>query len=1090
MPTRSKAVAQSLTYSLYSSADFYLIRAPLLPAQAFLSLTSGSPALVEGSLEQRLQAQQNACIQELQILAKDPRVMGALAVASPSLLESVEKLARVKASPARNERTYAGLLRYLIRMSTRPTPFGLFSGVAAGTFADTTSLHLAFPPLAGTRSRPDMSWLLSLLQKIEANQEVVSQLRVSANQLAYVAGGRVLLPVADTYGQQDNRAISLRATSVVLKALELAQHFLPYAELHRALQEAFPSALPQQIDRLLWQLWENHLLVSDLHPPLTAARPAHYVYRRLSQVRDDEELGSRLGTVLRHMEELDAASPDTLLEKFKQTQDAQEKLLPAGEKPRMQIQMDASLALKAAGLHDSIGKAAAQIAELLLRMTPVPEGPAHLKEYRSLFSEKYGEHAEVPLLDLLSPEHGLDAPAGYTQPPRSSPLRSSGAQSDNNERERILQDLVMWTVNQRRIEVELTDGLLGRLESWSPRREQAPRSLEIYLQVHAHSRAALDRGEWQAVLSPNCGSLDAGRTFGRFFDILGEQEKEQLRALIAREESLLPEAIFAELSYQPPLARSANVAIRPPLRSYEIVVGTTPSVPLERVLLLSDLVVSIRNGRFYLRSLRLGKQVVVCQTHMLNIQLAPNVCRFISEISYDGLPLLSSFQWGKLDTAPFLPRVVRKEGTATLVLSPAQWKLHAGTIEARGTGSEEARWFAGLQYWREHWQVPRYVYLAEFDNRLLLDLEQPMLVAQLRAKLSASKETRLTLQELLPDFAGLWLRDEQEAGYFSEIVVPLLRSDALDSSAQREARLVQPTISPRVVTPRERKYFPGERWCYFKLYAAPRQHDEIIAGPLRDLIRALHERRLIDCWFYLRYTDPESHLRLRVRAREDASIQPLFTTLLQWSRQLAEQGWLNRYSIDSYERETERYGGPASIELLEQVFSIDSSVVSNVLAAQFAHQLTLEPLEVAVFTLDSFFAAWGYDFERRLQWIRARTEPYALSKEFRPVRKRYCELLAPWQVQPDTSLQAQRELLLKLTSVQNVPLGAVGRQVRALAEQGELWRTEDDILASLAHMHKIRLLDLDRQKEQRMYAFWRQSLESIGRRPTRGDRQG
>lgn len=100
-----------------------------------------------------------------------------------------------------------------------------------------------------------------------------------------------------------------------------------------------------------------------------------------------------------------------------------------------------------------------------------------------------------------------------------------------------------------------------------------------------------------------------GRTFGRFSDLLGEVGIEHLRTLARREGALRPERIFAELSSQPLQTRQANVAIRLPIRSYEIVVGTAPSVPPEHILSLNHLVVDIQHGRFYVRSLRFGKWV-------------------------------------------------------------------------------------------------------------------------------------------------------------------------------------------------------------------------------------------------------------------------------------------------------------------------------------------------------------------------------------------------------------------------------------------------------------------------------------------------
>src|SRR4029077_16832764 len=103
--------------------------------------------------------------------------------------------------------------------------------------------------------------------------------------------------------------------------------------------------------------------------------------------------------------------------------------------------------------------------------------------------------------------------------------------------------------------------------------------------------------------------------------------------------------------------------------------------------------------------------------------------------------------------------------------------------------------------------------------RLLLDLENPLMAAELRDALKRLKgHAQLTLDEVLPDLAHLWLRDAQDAGYFSEIVVPLLRADALAPLTRPVPQEKRFTPQGQVITPAERKRFPGEDWIYLKLY--------------------------------------------------------------------------------------------------------------------------------------------------------------------------------------------------------------------------------------------------------------------------------
>jgi thiopeptide-type bacteriocin biosynthesis protein len=210
--------------------------------------------------------------------------------------------------------------------------------------------------------------------------------------------------------------------------------------------------------------------------------------------------------------------------------------------------------------------------------------------------------------------------------------------------------------------------------------------------------------------------------------------------------------------------------------------------------------------------------------------------------------------------------------------------------------------------------------------------------------------------------------------------------------------------------------------------------------------------------------------------------------LLSWSNQLIARGLLRRSTLDTYEREVARYGGPLAIDLLEQVMCLDSDLCSNLLASQYAHRLLLDPLPVAVFSLDRFFSAWNYDAHQRLRWLEKRTERYNWSKEFHHERKQYCELLIPWDEPLDPWLAAQRTLLHTLLAPLEKHLPPLAAQVRELAHIGHLWVTEEDLLASLAHLHTIRFLGPGANKEQQLYAFWRHTLESIQRRSARQGR--
>ncbi|HVU67306.1 MAG TPA: lantibiotic dehydratase family protein, partial [Ktedonobacteraceae bacterium] len=594
-------------------------------------------------------------------LSASSLVEAAIALASPSLYEGIVRLHSGEMHARREKHIFSGLLRYLVRMSTRPTPFGLFAGIAPGFFGEKTTLQLGVPALGRLRTRPDMSWLLALLKHLEASPSLLTRLTVQRNQLVYPVGGRIILLDDDPYGQKQDQTLSLRATPAVRKTLELTHEPVAYPVLRDALQASFPGVKQEKIVHLLEQLWEHGVLISTLHPSLTDVQPASTLLRQLEKLEGTDEARQLLAAVLAFSAAVEQGKAGQPLE-FPAELAALQRVRTSSQRHTPLIQVDSLLSLSAPTLHKDIGTVAARAAELLLRLTPFPQGAPHLQAYRHQFLEKYGPGAEVPLLELLSPELGLDAPPGYTRPPRAYQENGAARHQHQERRERVLQTLMQEALADQSLEVALTRDHLAALETWQPRAEQAPRSLEIYLHIHAASRQALDEGHFWAIVGPNPGSSGAGRSSGRFFDLLGPQTLDALRQLLAREEALEADAIFAEFSYQPTNAREANVALRPLLRTYEIAVGTTPALPSTSVIPLHDLLVGVRDERFYLRSRRLNKRVIVCQLHMLTAVQAPNVCRFLTEIASDGLPMLAGFDWGSLASAPFLPRVTVPHG--------------------------------------------------------------------------------------------------------------------------------------------------------------------------------------------------------------------------------------------------------------------------------------------------------------------------------------------------------------------------------------------------------------------------------------------
>jgi thiopeptide-type bacteriocin biosynthesis protein len=85
-----------------------------------------------------------------------------------------------------------------------------------------------------------------------------------------------------------------------------------------------------------------------------------------------------------------------------------------------------------------------------------------------------------------------------------------------------------------------------------------------------------------------------------------------------------------------------------------------------------------------------------------------------------------------------------------------------------------------------------------------------------------------------------------------------------------------------------------------------------------------------DRWFFLRYADPDFHIRVRFHG-EPGAVSQLIPAIHERCAPLVADGLIHRVQLDTYDREIERYGGDAGIELAEQLFHADSEAVLAVI---------------------------------------------------------------------------------------------------------------------------------------------------------------
>jgi thiopeptide-type bacteriocin biosynthesis protein len=1013
-----------------------MLRAPLLPVERFLDIF----------------AQPDRTEARLLALAREPVFREALWIASPTLARDLEVLERSgELAPKRRRSLLQGLARYAIRATTRPTPFGAFAGVGEARLQE-TGLRSFTQGRPEKRARLDYREVMKLVKELERDPEIRAHLTFFANPAAYRWGERMRLGYRDSYAQGERSAqLSLRVTEVVEKALAWTTTPLSYAELRARFQEAYPESRLEQIDAFLQTLIEQQLLLSTLRPPLTEVDPLAYLISKVvSSTVSRPSRASDHAKVARLQELQEAAvayNDRPLGAGLGELRALYDKLGYSFGTRQTCLQVDLKLgALELAFPSDvqaELGRAAEALARLFAES---PTGP--LERYRSEFLEQYGER-EVPLLELLDEEVGLGPPPGYRHPPPQRPWPAPAPSREKHElRHRYLARLVGEAARLGLKEIELNETELAESFSLPPLVAS-----DLFVTTLASDVSALRRGDLTLLLS-SLGGANSGATYGRFA-YLEPAFHAHLQRLTEDEAAPHPDLVFADLTYVGQEGHVSNVAIHPSLYAHEIAVATTPGVPFEAHLPLNDLLVGVQAGRFYVRSRKLNCEVVVRAPHLLNKALAPNVVRFLQDIADANRLAVPAWEWGALQELPFLPRV----RLGRVVLAPARWRLP----EELATEREEARWHERLQRWREAWDLPRYVHAGSYDNRLLLDLEHPLCRELLHGLVR--QEVRV-LEEALWEKGLACATDAQGQTYVAELALPYRPAEP--------APLPRATLAPLIgeVPVEQRRLLPGQGCLYFKLYGPPSHQNDVLEA-LAGLLQAEAVR-----WFFVRYRDPEAHLRFRILAPSPVlgELQPRFVAVLE---RLRARGFLTRVLLDTYERELERYGGPITMPLCETIFALDSAAVLALNAHLDKNSRPLD--ELALVSIDTLARGLGLPQDARHALYLQLDEGYAAEKKGEP------DYAAKVKVQANEQRARVWELLREakengaLARWQREVIGALRPHAEELTRQiaaGASRHPLTELAASLVHMHANRL-GLDRYQEHRAIATLRRAYDGF-----------
>ncbi len=452
---------------------------------------------------------------------------------------------------------------------------------------------------------------------------------------------------------------------------------------------------------------------------------------------------------------------------------------------------------------------------------------------------------------------------------------------------------------------------------------------------------------------------------------------------------------------------------------------------------VDDLYVGVEANACFLYSAKLGKRVRLRSTHMMNPAHMPPVARFLDALTRQGTRAPGPRFSQGLQSAPFIPRI----RCGRLVLSRARWLIDAQEL------ADDARTRAVLEQYRVNWALPRFCYLVDADNRLVIETTSEAGRGLLRDQGVKAGRKFVVLQEMLPGFEHAWLRSA-DGPRFAEFVADFVRTPRAVTS--NGARL------PVMDLAQNRERGPGSDWVYLKLYGGQKRADELLRSEVPALVERLKNGGRLVNWFFVRFADPLPHVRLRFHFSDVETAQHELTAMFSWAAQLLAEAKIDRYAADTYVPELERYGGAQAMLAVERLFSIDSDAALAALAR--TPRDVDERCVAAVLAFDPFARVAGDDATAD------NGKQPKLDANDRANIKRLERLLGNLSMAP---LDAELE--------------ACAKHIAALSSAGRLTVSPADIWSSVFHMHCNRF-GVGVVDERRVRMWMRGAYRALGYR--------
>lgn len=279
----------------------------------------------------------------------------------------------------------------------------------------------------------------------------------------------------------------------------------------------------------------------------------------------------------------------------------------------------------------------------------------------------------------------------------------------------------------------------------------------------------------------------------------------------------------------------------------------------------------------------------------------------------------------------------------------------------------------------------------------------------------------------------------------------------------------------------KRSFIIGDKWLYYKIYTGTKTADYLLTQIIKPLTEDLLQKQIIDQWFFIRYADPDQHLRVRFHCAETQNIGKVIDQLYPLLNKYQQEELIWKIQTDTYHRELERYGKNA-IQDAEKYFYYDSKMIVDFLnLIEGAEGEELRWL-FGIKAIDRLLDDFGYDMHRKEQLLEALKRAFGtefkvdkavklqLDKKFRTERQKI-----NWVLNLDVQNSADYAPIMEVLNTKSMAMPTIVANIISKTPENNL----DNVIGSYTHMLMNRLFrSKNRMHEMVLYYLMHKTYKS------------